>query len=200
MRIPIYTLKSLAKALGTTTGYLKNIVLRIRKGEITEWKGYKFFSVGPGKRAVWLAYPKEHDIQLIDDPDANEEDDPGPGYKVVMAKNENPIPEVTRTIVVMKEPENPPEPITHHDIVYKPEPPTQRRGVYDFQEPRVLPPIDKVVRKSYKGFLYDLHFDDVHKSWTAECVDIPIQTFGQHPHEAERDLETQLDKVEKENK
>jgi hypothetical protein len=65
-RIKLYTLKALAQELGTSYGYLKHVMLRIKKGEIEGWRGYRFIALGDGKRSNWIAYPEDLDIELIE--------------------------------------------------------------------------------------------------------------------------------------
>lgn len=62
-KIKIYTLRGLAKHLGLRYTYLRNLTPLLKSGELSEYKGFKFFGF-PGK--AWFAYEKHLDIEIID--------------------------------------------------------------------------------------------------------------------------------------
>ena len=64
--IKLYTLKALAQELGSSYGYLKHLMLRVKKEEIDSWRGYRFIALGDGKRSNWIAYPEHLNIELIE--------------------------------------------------------------------------------------------------------------------------------------
>jgi len=66
MKLDLYSLKGLAEELGTSHGYLKLLMLKVRRGEIDSWRGFRFLSVGTGNRSVWLAYPEKDKISFHD--------------------------------------------------------------------------------------------------------------------------------------
>ena len=59
----IYSLKRLAHHSGVTYEYLRHLVRRVKAGEVTEWKGYKFFTI---EGVCWLAYKDEPEDLEID--------------------------------------------------------------------------------------------------------------------------------------
>ncbi|MCA9842409.1 MAG: hypothetical protein KC475_09825 [Cyanobacteria bacterium HKST-UBA03] len=64
MTIKLLSLKALAEAEDTTHGYLKLLMLRVRKGELDSWRGYRFASIGSGHRSTWFAYNEDLDITV----------------------------------------------------------------------------------------------------------------------------------------
>lgn len=65
----IYSLKAIALREGVTYSYLRALMPKIAKGEITSWRGYRFF--GPGKK-YWLAYPETETVVFHDAGDTEE--------------------------------------------------------------------------------------------------------------------------------
>lgn len=65
MKVTLYTMQALAEKLETSYGYMRQQMLKIKKGELATWKGFKFLAVGEGKRSTWIAYPENIDIELI---------------------------------------------------------------------------------------------------------------------------------------
>lgn len=64
--IELLTPKALAKRLGVTYDYMRQILVRVRKGELDDWKGYRFFGE-PNKS--WYAYDGKININIIDEGD-----------------------------------------------------------------------------------------------------------------------------------
>lgn len=78
MKVKLYTMQALAESLGTTYGYMRQLMLRVKKGEISSWRGFKFLAIGEGKRSTWLAYPEDTEIELIESTQEKGRDkDPG---------------------------------------------------------------------------------------------------------------------------
>ncbi|MCE3234975.1 MAG: hypothetical protein K0Q50_1155 [Vampirovibrio sp.] len=59
----IYSLKGLAAKEGVSYDHLRRIAIKVSQGELTEWRGYRFF--GPGKK-YWLAYPADQEVHFHD--------------------------------------------------------------------------------------------------------------------------------------
>lgn len=63
-KIKLYTLKGLADHLGTSHGYMRQVLLRIRKGEIDSYKGFRFF--GEPSKTTYAYQESELDIEIVD--------------------------------------------------------------------------------------------------------------------------------------
>lgn len=55
-KIEFYTLKALAEKEGVTEDYLRKLMVRLRRGELRQWRGYCFVPMGNTQRSIWLAY------------------------------------------------------------------------------------------------------------------------------------------------
>lgn len=69
MIIEIYTLKAVAKKVGVSYPYIRKIMTRYKKGEIDNFRGYKFLGMG---NKAWIAYPEDLDIRLVDEGEESE--------------------------------------------------------------------------------------------------------------------------------
>jgi hypothetical protein len=62
--IRLNTLKALSEMENVTGDYLRKLMVRIRKGELSEWRDWRFVSLGSGNRAAWLAYKGDYEIEI----------------------------------------------------------------------------------------------------------------------------------------